>query len=171
MKKTISIRVKSHARKASKADITTKSPANQLTGFMAKYDPAIEKLAKKMLAKLRTLIPGAVEMVYDNYNALVIGFGATEKVSEAIISLVLYPDHISLCFLWGKKLADPDKILQGDGNQVRFIRLPEISTLDDPKVGAMIARAIANSAQPFSGRRKMVIKSISAKQKPRRKAK
>jgi predicted RNase H-like HicB family nuclease len=54
---------------------------NQLAGFIAKYSPEIGTVAYEVLAKMRELTPGAVEMVYDNYNALVIGFGPTERAS------------------------------------------------------------------------------------------
>jgi hypothetical protein len=33
---------------------------------------------------MRGYLPGAIELVYDNYNALAIGFGPSEKSSDAI---------------------------------------------------------------------------------------
>src|SRR5262249_26929487 len=53
----------------------SKSPEKQLAGFLAKYTLEISALAKKIFGKMRKRLPGAVELVYDNYNALVIGFG------------------------------------------------------------------------------------------------
>jgi hypothetical protein len=40
----------------------------QLDSFLAKYDPEIAAFARRALAKMRKLVPGAVEIVYDNYN-------------------------------------------------------------------------------------------------------
>ena len=40
----------------------------QLDSFLAKYDPAIATFARRVLVKMRKWKPGAVEMVYDNYN-------------------------------------------------------------------------------------------------------
>ena len=57
------------------------------------------------------------------------------------------------------------------GNQVRHIRLvPDVSVLDEPAVRALIAQAIATSDVPLNPkqRRKMVIRSVSTKQRPRR---
>ncbi len=51
----------------------------QLESFLAKYDPEVATFARRALAKMRTLVPGAIEMVYDNYNWLVIGFSPTER--------------------------------------------------------------------------------------------
>ena len=125
-------------------------------------------MAKAMRRKMRKRVPGAVELVYDNWNGLVIGFGPTERPSEAILSLLLLPDHVTLCFLNGVKLRDPKKLLRGEGNRVRNIRLRGAEHLDSPDVDALIEQAIENSTKPISGPRKLIIKSISAKQRPRR---
>src|SRR5205809_6275463 len=110
------------------------SPAKQLDGFMAKYTPEIGRLARAILAKMRERLPGAVEMVYDNYNGLVIGFGPTDRPSEAVFSIVLFPRWVTLCFLQGAKVPDPQKRLRGDGKQVRHIRLASADDLDTPGV-------------------------------------
>ena len=64
----------------------------QFEKFLRKYDPAVAAEAKKSLTKLRKLIPNAVEMVYDNYNALVIGFCPGMRPSEAIVSIAVMPE-------------------------------------------------------------------------------
>ena len=144
--------------------------AKELEKFLAKYEPAIVRQAKSNLAKLRKLLPGAIEMVYDNYNFLVIGFGPTEKPSLAIFSLALSPRHMSLCFLQGKGLPDPAKRLQGNGNLVRNIRLTTPRVLDEPEVLALIKTAKERAKVSFDTKqkRKLIIKSVSRKQRPRR---
>jgi len=79
----------------------------QFEGFLSKYEPGVAAEAKKSLAKLRKLIPNAIEMVYDNYNALVVGFCPGMRPSEAIISIAVMPEWVSLCFLQGARLPDP----------------------------------------------------------------
>ncbi|HEV8209728.1 MAG TPA: hypothetical protein VGP77_06385, partial [Vicinamibacterales bacterium] len=96
------------------------SSATQLTLFLSRFSPEIVTLAKTARAKLRKRLPGAVEMVYDNYNALVIGFSPSERPSDAILSLVIWPKKVSVCFIQGRHLDDPEGLLQGQGNQVRF---------------------------------------------------
>lgn len=148
------------------------SPEDALAGFIAKYNPEIAALAHAALAKMRALLPGAVEMVYDNYAALVIGFGAEERPREAVFSIAVYPDHVTLVFIWGAGLFDPDKLLRGGGNQVRHIRLDGPETFDDPAVQALMAEAIARSARPFDDTQpgRMVIRAVAPKQRPRRPA-
>jgi hypothetical protein len=150
----------------------TKSPQEQLDGFIARYLPEIGDYAYEVLAKMRSFLPGAIEMVYDNYNGLVIGFGPTERPSEAVFSMIVLPHHISICFLTGAKLKDPKKILRGSGNIVRHIRLEEVMDLDKPVVRALIEQAIKRAKWPLpeSGACRLIVKSISAKQRPRRPA-
>ena len=147
-----------------------RSAAEQLAGFIAKYTPEIGAAAKAALAKMRKRLPGAVELVYDNYNALAIGFGPTERASEAILSIAVYPRWVSLFFLRGAGLRDPQKLLKGSGKQVRHIVLDDVRLLDEPAVRALVSQALEAAAKPLDAkaRRRIVIKSVSAKQRPRR---
>lgn len=148
------------------------TPSAQLAGFIAKFDPALARMIRTGRRVLRTRFPTAIEIVYDNYNALAIGFASTEKTSDAIVSLACYARGINLYFVHGAKLRDPDRLLQGAGNQGRFVRLEGAATLDDPRVRALLEEAVTNAKTPLAttGRGCTVIKSVSAKQRPRRPA-
>ena len=146
----------------------------QFETFLRKYDPAVAYEGKKCLAKLRKLVPGAIEMVYDNYNFLVVGFCPSMRPSEAILSIVFTPRWVTLCFLQGKGLPDPEKRLRGSGNVVRNIRLEGgAKTMDDSYVRTLIGHALkrAKVGIPAGQKRQFIIKSVSARQRPRRPAK
>jgi hypothetical protein len=146
------------------------SPKTQLDGFIAKFTPEVAAATKKALAAMRKRLPGALELVYDNYNALAIGFGPTERTSEVIFSIAVYPRWVSLFFYYGAKLKDPKKILQGSGSQVRYIVLDTTARLANPDVSALMDQALAQAKVPLDPKRKrrIIIKAISAKQRPRR---
>ncbi len=146
------------------------TPSAQLNAFLAKYTPAIRSQAKAAIATMRKRLPHAVEFVYDNYNALVIGYGPNERPSDALFSIALYPRYVNLFFLQGASLADPEKLLRGSGNQVRRIRLEDASVLDRQAVRALMAQAVKSSDVPMDPkrRRKLLIRAISAKHRPRR---
>ena len=152
------------------ADSLAAEAEQRLAAFLAKYEPGIQAQARAVRAKLQELLPGAVEMVYDNYNALVIGYGATDRPSEAVISMALMPRWVTLCFIWGVHLPDPQGLLKGSGNQVRNIRLEAPADLEKEPIRRLIAEAASRSATPFdaSAPRQLIIKSVSAKQRPRR---
>lgn len=147
-----------------------KSGEAQLDRFLDAFTPEIAASARVALNKMRKRLPHAIELVYDNYNALACGFGPTEKTSEAIFSVAIYPKNVSLFFLQGAALPDPKGLLQGEGNVVRYIRLDDEDTLDRPDVKAMMAAALKTAKVPMDKKTeyKLVIKSVSAKQRPRR---
>jgi hypothetical protein len=118
---------------------------------------------------MRALIPQASELVYDNYNFFVIGYGPNEKAGDAIFSLAAQAKGINLCFLQGAKLPDPHKLLRGSGNVVRNIRVDSANALDDPKIRELMDIALkrAKSPIPVDGSHRLIIKSVSAKQRPR----
>ncbi|MGH7492881.1 MAG: DUF1801 domain-containing protein [bacterium] len=149
-----------------------KSPEKQLAGFIAKYTPEIGALANAAVAKMRALMPGAIVLVYDNYNALAIGFGPTERASGAIFSVALFPRWVSLFFMNGAQLPDPQRLLQGKGKMARHIVLNDAAALDKPAIRALIAHSLKRATKPIDATNpnRVIIKSISAKQRPRRPA-
>ena len=147
-------------------------PEIQLDAFLDKYTPAIATLARACLAKMRARLPGAVQLVYDNYNALAIGFGPSERASEAIFSIALYPRWVTLFFLQGAGLPDPRRLLKGSGKVVRHIVLASAADLDLPAIQDLMAQALqrAEAGIDPAAPGRLVIRSISAKQRPRRPA-
>src|ERR1700735_3701990 len=147
-----------------------RTPKEQLDAFIDRFTPEVAKMARRALVKMRKLTPGSLELVYDNYNALAIGFSPTERAGDGIFSIALYPPHASLFFLQGAVLPDPKKRLRGAGNVVRHIVLEDLSLFDDPDVRALIGLALARAKVPLDAhqRRRLIIKSVAEKQRPRR---
>jgi hypothetical protein len=141
----------------------------QLDRFIDRYTLELAADARKALAFMAARLPTATRLVYDNYNALVVGFGASDKVGDIILSIALYPRWVTLFFLKGTVLPDPHGLLEGSGSTVRGVRLQPISRLECAEVRALIDAAVANAAPlPATGEGPLIIKSISAKQRPRR---
>ena len=88
------------------------------------------------------------------------------------MSIAARANGVGLCFIHGAGLPDPKKLLLGSGNQTRFIRLESAAVLARPEVEALVAAAIARAKAPLpaTGRGKLIIRSVSAKQRPRRRA-
>jgi len=161
--------MKTTKRIASQADATGEQ---QLAGFIKKFDSKNAALIRSVRKVLRERLPTANELVYDNYNFFVIGYCSTERPSDCVLSIAAGANGVGLSFYYGATLPDPHKLLLGSGSQNRFIRIESAATLARPEVDELIAAAIAQAERPLpgSGRGKLVIRSISKKQKPRRKA-
>jgi hypothetical protein len=144
--------------------------AQQLAGFIAKYDPKIAAHGQAILDRMTKRLPQANRLVYDNYNALAIGFCPTERTSDMILSIAFFPRWVSLFLTKVIGLPDPGNILKGAGTTVRHIVINDPAELDRPDIAGFIDHAIAHAEPPLpaTGDGRLIIKSISAKQRPRR---
>ena len=144
----------------------------QLDSFIAKFEPKNRALIRAVRKILRRRFPTAHELVYDNYNFFVIGYCATERPSDCLLSIAAASNGVGLCFTHGAKLPDPKKLLVGSGKQTRFLRLKSAAVFDQPEVEALLNVATAKAKTPLqtTGRGKLIIRSVSRKQRPRRKS-
>lgn len=148
-----------------------KTAQQQLDGFIDKFLPEVAAQARACMVKMAVRLPGATIIVYDNYNALAIGYGPGDRTSDAIFSLAVFPRWVTLCFLKnGPRIADPQKMLKGSGNMVRHVRLADPEMLDLPAVKSLMREALQLADPPLieSLPPALIIKSISVKQRPRR---
>ena len=145
------------------------SPTKQVAGFISKFDPPIAKLARASRAALRKRLPTAVELVYDNYQALAMGLATTERTSDCVATIAVFPKSVILGFYWGSSLPDPTGILKGGGKQHRYVSLTSAGMIRTAPVEALIRASVAQARTPLAaaGKGYTIIKSISAKQRPR----
>lgn len=146
------------------------TPKQQLEQSLKKFSPEVVLVARAALRTVRTFTPGATEQVYDNYNALVIAFAATERASDAILSVALYPRWVNLFFAHGATLPDPKKLLVGSGARFRNVVLRAESDIEAPGVHALITAALAGAKTPLDPTKssRLVIKVVTDKQRDRR---
>jgi uncharacterized protein DUF1801 len=155
--------------KATAESAADDSPEVRLKGFIDKFDPELARQIRSVRKALRERLPGAVELVYDNYNFFVIGYGPNERASEAILSIAAQAKGVSICFTQGAKLPDPTKILSGSGNQTRSLRLGNAEIVSCAEVEELIEAALGLGKTPMpKANGYTVIKSVSDKQRPRR---
>ena len=145
-------------------------PERQLKSFISKFEPRSQALINSARRILKRRFPTANELVYDNYNFFVIGYSPTERPSDTVVSLAAAANGVGLSFYRGSTLPDPQHILLGSGKQNRFIRIAAAETFARPEVQALITAAVAQARAPLrlNGRGKLIIRSVSAKQRPRR---
>jgi len=146
------------------------SAATDLTRFIGQYSPEVRALATALLAKLRARLPGATELVYNNY-ALTIAFSPDDRPSHAVVGITLYTQWINLGFMEGALLDDPEGVLLGSGSQFRHVRLGAADDLDRPAIRALIDRAVRQGdggAFDPTRRRRIDVRTASAKPAPRR---
>ncbi len=142
----------------------------RIAAFVDRFTPAVAAQLRDARRRLRARFPRGVEMVFDNYNALVFGFGPTDRSRDSFISIAGYPRWVTLFFLDGAGLDDPAGLLEGAGKQVRGIRLTSPADLDAPAVAALIAQALRPHHDALAAAPPLatVVKMEAARQRPRR---
>jgi hypothetical protein len=118
--------------------------------MLAEYTPEIARLMTAARRKLRSRVPRGFELLYDNYNGVGIGYGATQTYSAPVVSLVAFPRWVTLFFLYGGTLEDPHGLLKGTGRRVRSIRVSSPDVIDDPRVATLLEQALRASEAAFA---------------------
>ena len=176
VKRTASVRRSTQAEVeapgSTQSAVERRSAEAELRTLIANFAPAHLRLIGAMRRWLRKRLPTAYEVVYEyrNLGAVVISFSPNEHGYEGALAIRADADGVKLCFKQGKELADPAKLLQGSGSQMRSINLEGASTLARPEVARLIDEAIARNRVPFAraGRGSVVIRSASAKKRRQR---
>ena len=132
-----------------------------LENAIDRYSLGVAATARAGLKKLRARFPGARLLIFERRQSLPIGFAPAERGS-AVFSLVLYPRWVRFFFLEGVAIDDPERRLEGSGNQVRSIRLDErAAVLDDPYIRGLMAQALKLAdADLKRGRGEVILKSV-----------
>jgi hypothetical protein len=150
--------------------VARQSAEAELRALIAKFAPTHPRLIGRVRRRLRERLPTAHELVYEYRNFVVISYSPNDRGYEGVLAIRASTDGVKLYFNRGKELPDPERLLQGSGNQTRSINLEGAPTLALPAVARLIDEAIARNRVPFAGtgRGSVVIRSASAKQRRRR---
>src|SRR5688572_33219217 len=114
---------------------------------------------------MRARVPQANALVFDNYNALGVGFAAGETAPQVLLSVVLYPRWVSLFFFKGALLDDPAGLLTGSGSIIRHIKLRAVEDFDRPEIEDLIAQQLDLAEPPVDpdAKGRLVIRSVAAR--------
>ena len=116
-----------------------------------KFLKPFPKEIKERVLWLRDFIwdlhPAANELIYDNYNALAIGWSPTDRVGHTFCSIAVGRTslNVHLGFYWGSELSDPRKMLIGEGNQYRYYLVNSKEGFPAPYMIKLIREAYDNA--------------------------
>ena len=155
----------------------SKVQATDLLKFLNFFDKEIIDLVMWLREFAWNLCPGANELIYDNYNALSLGWSLTDKVGHNICSIAIYRSNqnVHFGFDWGNELSDPDKILLGEGNQYRYILVTDKKKFPKEYMRELVNESFANSFSKVKDPKQIlhgqtIVKSISGKKRERTKS-
>jgi hypothetical protein len=125
--------------------IMRRPPDPQLLGFLEAYDRQISDLALALREIVLEEAPDATESVYQVYT-VAIWFGFSGKMKDMFCYIATSAKHVNLGFPCGTSLADPNRVLEGDGKTMRHIKFASLRDVERPFVRRYIQSAMAQAA-------------------------
>ena len=143
-----------------------KEEVQDLVKFMLPYPDKVKASALWLREFVWDLYPDANELIYDNYNAVAFGWSPTDKAGDVFCSIAVCSDHVNFGFNRGVDIEDTAKMLLGDGNQYRYIRVKDKEDFPEWYMKELLEAAYQNSLsrmkpvkKPIKG--ETIVKSIS----------
>lgn len=126
-----------------------KEEVTNLLRFLYEFKPDVREKVIWLREFVWDLYPQANELIYDNYNALAVGWSVTEKLGQTFCSIAVYRSSqgIHFGFYWGSELEDPRKLLLGNGNQYRYLFFENQDDFPLVYVTGLIEQAWHNAVQ------------------------
>jgi hypothetical protein len=150
----------------------SKEQTKDLVKFLKPFDKEINDLVLWLREFVWDLYPKANELIYDNYNALAFGWSPTDRVGHTFCSIAVgrTSKNVHFGFYWGSQIADPEKLLIGNGNQYRYILVKNKKDFPKTYISKLVHAAYVNSLAKVKDKKqimegKTITKSISDKKR------
>jgi hypothetical protein len=148
-----------------------KETIKDLLKFLKPFPKQVKENALWLRDFVWDLYPDSNELIYDNYNAVASGWSLSDKLGDVFCNIAVgrTSHNVHFGFYWGSKIADPEKKLIGEGNQYRYILVPDIKKFPKTYIKKLLKEAYAYSlgkmkkGKPVNGT--TIVKSISAKKR------
>ncbi len=150
----------------------SKEQTKDLLKFLKPFDNNVITRVLWLRDFVWEIYPKANELIYDNYNAVALGWSPTDRIGHIFCSIAVgrTSKNVHFGFYWGNKLSDPEKKLLGEGNQYRYILVKEINKFPKAYIKKLVKEAytlslgmVKDPGQIIEG--KTIVKSISAKKR------
>jgi len=148
----------------------SKETTGDLLKFLTPFPDHVREITLWLREFVWDLYPDSNELIYDNYNALALGWSPTDKAGDAFCSIAVYSNHVNFGFNRGSEISDTDKILNGDGSLYRKMSIKSKNDFPKTKIKNLLKEAHANSLARLKGGKQVlkgvtITKSVSSKKR------
>ena len=123
----------------------SKEETKDLLKFLEPFPKTVSELALWVREFIWDQYPNCNELIYDNYNALALGWSLTDKLTHTFCSIAVFAKYIHFGFYWGSEIDDPEKRLSGNGKQYRYMIVVDKKALPKTYIRKLMKEAYANS--------------------------
>ena len=110
--------------------------------ILVDYPPQVRRLAERLRRLVRRTIPTAAEFAYPVWR----GIGYRDPQSGYFCGIFPQRDCVKLGFEHGASLADPDRLLEGSGKQVRYLVVRSEKDIHARALRRLLVSAVVHSA-------------------------
>jgi uncharacterized protein DUF1801 len=121
-------------------DIRVAKPPKELLDLLKPYDSGIQELTLALRQLVLEEMAPCCEYIVEVYIVSIL-YGPTHRMKDGICYIGVIKDHVNLGFIRGSQLADPQRILEGTGKQMRHIKIRNISDLERPVIRSYLQEA------------------------------
>ena len=140
--------------------------------FLKPFDKKTNEIVLWLREFIWDLYPDCNELIYDNYNALAVGWSPTDRVGHTFCSIAAgrTSGNIHFGFYWGSEIPDPEKKLIGQGNQYRYLLVESLPGFPKTYIKKLMKDAYINSLNKVKDKSqlmkgKTITKSVSVKKR------
>lgn len=151
----------------------SKEQTKDLLKFLKPFPDDVKERALWLREFVWDLYPDCNELIYDNYNALAFGWSPTDRLGHTFCSIATgrSSNNVHFGFYWGSQIADPKKLLLGEGNQYRYILVKSKDDFSRTYIKKLLKEAYANSLAKVKDKKQLmrgatITKSISSAKRP-----
>lgn len=124
-----------------------KAAREWIDGYVEKKGPKLVEVAEGLRRLMKKTVSGCKETV--NPWEL-----PTFESNGPMCNFSIGKDHVTFGFLRGTSLADPEKLLEGTGKNLRHVKLRGVEDLKRPGLKRLIVAAVKlNRKEPMEGMR------------------
>ena len=114
--------------------------STEFEAIIATASPEVAALAQQARALIQDVMPHVVEVVWLTQRISGYGVGP-KKMSEQFCYIALFKNRINLGFYYGADLPDPQKLLEGTGQNLRHIKVSRPEQLETPALRDLVVAA------------------------------
>ena len=117
----------------------------QVNGLLKAYTPEVRDLSLAVRDQIHNMLPYVIEKVYPGWKVILCSFDGTMK--RGICAVSPQRRYVNLIFYHGADLGDPDRILEGDGKNVRHVKITDADQMHRPAMRRLIKAAAGLAEQ------------------------
>jgi len=123
----------------------TKESKADFDKLISKSSPEIRALTKKTRVLVLDILPRPNEKTYFGWGNT--WYGTSEKTGDAVFAITPLKAYVSLFFMRGSELSDPDELLQGTGKMLRHVKIHDAAGLKRTALRRLMKRAVAHDKE------------------------